>query len=190
MVVIVYCGVLFGSIRYASELWASALSTLLIVILLTAVICAILQRGSGRAGWLGFAVFGWGFFLLVDRDESGLDVGSATPLTSILLRTAYERTISREEGVGVSTGLDASDVRLALRKHVIELQRAGQPPSARIGPDTDLFTVTGDPLAVASRPTLADFMRVGSAHAVFLWGLLGAALGRWIGRRTSSLPHP
>jgi hypothetical protein len=46
------------------DFWLSALYTFTMVLLLVAVIAARYRRGNEKAFWFGFAVFGWGFFLL------------------------------------------------------------------------------------------------------------------------------
>jgi hypothetical protein len=54
----------FAALRTASNLWFSAVYTFSVVLLLWAVIAARYRRGREGAFWFGFAVFGWGFFLL------------------------------------------------------------------------------------------------------------------------------
>ena len=47
-----------------SDLWFAAVYTFTVVLLLLTVIVARFRRGDEKAFWFGFAVFGWGFFLL------------------------------------------------------------------------------------------------------------------------------
>jgi hypothetical protein len=54
-----------AALRSPSELWASSLFTFTIVVLLAAILRAILRRGPARAFWIGFALFGWGYLLLI-----------------------------------------------------------------------------------------------------------------------------
>lgn len=54
----------FAALRSASDLWFSGLYTVTAGILLIAVLSARLRRGGQKTFWFGFAVFGWGFFLL------------------------------------------------------------------------------------------------------------------------------
>ena len=61
---VVASAVAFAALRTGSEYWLSAFYTLTVVMLLFAVIAARYRRGPARAFWFGFAVFGWGFFLL------------------------------------------------------------------------------------------------------------------------------
>lgn len=61
---VVACGVAFAALRTGSDYWLSAFYTMTVGLLLGAVIAARYRRGRGRAFWFGFAVFGWGLFLL------------------------------------------------------------------------------------------------------------------------------
>jgi hypothetical protein len=53
-----------AALRGASLGWATASILLAVVALATATLGAIVGRGTGRASWIGFAVFGWIYFLL------------------------------------------------------------------------------------------------------------------------------
>ena len=64
ILVVVACAMALTALRTASDFWLSALYTVTTVLLLLAVVAARFGRGSGKAFWFGFAVFGWGFFLL------------------------------------------------------------------------------------------------------------------------------
>jgi hypothetical protein len=81
----------FAGLRTASKLWYNVLYTFTAFLLLTAVLAARYRRGYERAFWFGFAVFGWGFFLLgykpwINAFEA-LDEDTDTPLNSKLLTT-------------------------------------------------------------------------------------------------------
>ena len=54
----------FAALKNASATWASAIFLLTCGVLGLAVIGAICRRGADRAGWLGFALFGWGYMAL------------------------------------------------------------------------------------------------------------------------------
>jgi hypothetical protein len=49
----------------ASEWWGSATCTLTLVVLLVAVLLSVFRRGPSRAFWVGFAIFGWAYVLLI-----------------------------------------------------------------------------------------------------------------------------
>ena len=50
---------------YATPLWAVVSYTLCIGLLLAAIVFAIAASGRGRFFWLGFAVFGWGYWIVL-----------------------------------------------------------------------------------------------------------------------------
>jgi MFS family permease len=62
--IVVACAMALTALRTASDFWLSAFYTFTTVLLLLAVIAARFRRGNERTFWFGFAVFGWGFFLL------------------------------------------------------------------------------------------------------------------------------
>lgn len=49
----------------ASEWWASVTCTLVLGVLLVAVLRSVFCRGPSRAFWLGFAILGWAYVLLI-----------------------------------------------------------------------------------------------------------------------------
>lgn len=61
---VVACGVVFAVLWGGSDYWLSAAYTMTVAMLLGAVVLARYRRGPSRAFWFGFAVFGWGMFLL------------------------------------------------------------------------------------------------------------------------------
>ncbi len=64
VLVIAVFAMAFAALRSASDLWFGAIYTFTMVLLMLAVIVARFRHGDEKAFWFGFAVFGWGFFLL------------------------------------------------------------------------------------------------------------------------------
>jgi hypothetical protein len=64
MIAIAFLAVWFAALRSGSDLWFSTVYTLTIAALLVATLAARFRRGNEGAFWFGFAVFGWGFFVL------------------------------------------------------------------------------------------------------------------------------
>src|SRR4051812_29116963 len=64
MGVVLFIGVGFAALKGASRLWASALFTLTLAVLLGASLGAVARRGPERMAWTGFAVFGWSYLIL------------------------------------------------------------------------------------------------------------------------------
>jgi hypothetical protein len=48
-----------------AKVWASTIYTLTAFILMTAIVMAFIQTGRERLAWIGFAVFGWAYLLLL-----------------------------------------------------------------------------------------------------------------------------
>src|SRR5258708_5588979 len=53
------------ALKEGTETWASATFLLTSILLLGAVLSAMHGRGALRAGWIGFALFGWAYMLFV-----------------------------------------------------------------------------------------------------------------------------
>ncbi len=64
VLIVVACATAFTALRTASYIWYSTLYSFTTVLLLAAVVAARFRRGNEKVFWFGFAVFGWGFFLL------------------------------------------------------------------------------------------------------------------------------
>ncbi len=50
---------------YATPVWAAIAYTLCVGLLLAAIVCACAATGQPRFFWLGFAVFGWGYLVVL-----------------------------------------------------------------------------------------------------------------------------
>ena len=97
--IIVACAMAFTALKTASDLWYGAFYTFTTVVLLAAVIAARFRRGNEKAFWFGFAVFGWGFFVLglnpFNDEGNGIEIAlNRNLLTSraILFLVPYLRT--------------------------------------------------------------------------------------------------
>ena len=60
----------FAALRNPSELWASALFTLAVGLLCVAVLGVAFRHGHKRQFWMGFAVFGWAYLILVFASDA------------------------------------------------------------------------------------------------------------------------
>ncbi len=85
MVLIVGAAAGLAALRDASEIWAGIMLTLVLSILGTAIFGAIYKRGRRRADWLGFAVFGWGYFMLAFGPGFSTELGNRLPSTRLLI---------------------------------------------------------------------------------------------------------
>jgi hypothetical protein len=65
MAFVVLVAVGLAALARPNEGWAVVLSTSAFTALLTSLLGIIFRRGPERAGWVGFAIFGWSFFALL-----------------------------------------------------------------------------------------------------------------------------
>jgi hypothetical protein len=54
----------FVALRGATLGWATASILIALLVLCSATLGAVIRRGSSRPCWVGFAIFGWAYFLL------------------------------------------------------------------------------------------------------------------------------
>lgn len=54
--------------------WCDIVTTITVVVLFTAILRVVYERGRSRALWLGFALFGWGSFVLLSISGKNLFV--------------------------------------------------------------------------------------------------------------------
>ncbi len=89
----------FAALRAGTQLWFSVVYTVTVVFLLFAVLTARYRRGVWGAFWFGFAVFGWGYFLLAigpwsnstyDDDHGEITHGNANLYTSRIIVTSLD----------------------------------------------------------------------------------------------------
>jgi hypothetical protein len=91
MTVILYMALSLGALFDPAQslIWSSTIYTMCAVILMTSTLMAFLRRGPERAAWMGFAVFGWSYLLLL-----GFDVQTRFPkpplLTTLVLNEILE----------------------------------------------------------------------------------------------------
>ncbi len=109
VLIVVACAMAFTALKTASDLWYGALYTFTAVLLLAALVAARFRRGNEKAFWFGFAVFGWGFFILglgpwptlTEDEPNGMGIVlNQNLLTSrvILLLVPYLRTNTNDFG--------------------------------------------------------------------------------------------
>jgi hypothetical protein len=64
MVCILVLALAIAALRSPSDYWVSAMFSMTLGLLLTAVLGVVYRRGARRAFWLGFALFGWVYWLM------------------------------------------------------------------------------------------------------------------------------
>jgi hypothetical protein len=92
------CAATFAALRSSSPYWASAMMSMTVLVLLGSIVASLL--GRHRRIWSGFAIFGWGYFLLAFTSPFR-DVVRPHLLTSIAVVESY-RHLHPEVRVGVT----------------------------------------------------------------------------------------
>jgi hypothetical protein len=173
------------ALRSASPGWVAALSSLTPLVLATATLFAVFRQGADRAHWIGFAAFGWLYFLLLAVGWYGAssDPNSwENPIRPYNLATAklgvwlYDRMYSQPQtqygmvgsGFGGSgfTGGGMGSAPMGMGMPGGMGSMSGMPGMGGGGPP------------VFTGPSQNDFLNV--AHA--FWTLLIAACGGWLAR--------
>jgi hypothetical protein len=85
---VAFCAADFAAQRTSSPYWASAMVSPTVPALLGSVVASV--WGRHRTGWSGFAIFGWGYFLLAFFSPFR-DVVRPHLLTSVAIVESYRR---------------------------------------------------------------------------------------------------
>jgi hypothetical protein len=62
--IVLFLGFGFGALRGATIGWVAASILLAVLVLCVTTLGALVRRGPSRPAWVGFALFGWVYFLL------------------------------------------------------------------------------------------------------------------------------
>ena len=82
MFVVAISALLVAALRSASGAWAGAVLLVVRAVLGLGIVGALCRRGSERAWWLGFSVFGCGYMMLAFWSETNFD---SLPTTTLLI---------------------------------------------------------------------------------------------------------
>ncbi len=85
MILLLGLGVVLASLRFPSDAVAAAVLLATQATLAFAVLAVVYRAREGRAFWLGFALFGWGYMALMWQSWSGQSEDQPQVLTSIAL---------------------------------------------------------------------------------------------------------
>lgn len=166
----------FAALRSSSPIWASAIFTATIFLLLAGVVGAFAHRGPSRPVWLGFATFGSAYLLGAFWLWPGPNGVKAPPLLSKFLIDALE---PGTVGTSVLT-IDPGPVG----ESSTETPQMYYPP-----PKSGNFVVAAPfPGRVVN---LLHFRRIGHSLTAILFGIAGALLGRFLASGgTGAVPGP
>lgn len=85
MILLLVLGGVLASLRFPSDAAAAAVLLVTQVTLAFAILAVVYRAGEGRAFWLGFALFGWGYMALTWGPWLGQSTDRPEMLTSIAL---------------------------------------------------------------------------------------------------------
>jgi hypothetical protein len=157
--VVALVGIWFASIRAASVVWTTVTATMTLAALLTGVLGAVYARGSSRAFWLGFALFGWAYLTLVNWDWVGGPLGH--DLTGGLSDWA-ERLLGAPPLVNPPT----------------RTATGAAPPQVGSAAGAAYFEA-----AQQRRIKLGNFVQIGRMTMSLLFALVGGLIGRTLAER-------
>lgn len=86
----------------ASDLWAAIVYAATLVCLFVAIVGTAFRRGRHRAFWTGFAVFGWGYFLLMGATLENPLGGRASALPTHPLLMKLHDAVAKETSVSIT----------------------------------------------------------------------------------------
>jgi len=97
MAFVVLIAVVIAALARPTHGWAALLCSSYVMMLLTAILGVILRRGLWQAYWVGFGVFGWGFFLSVTFLDNKIRFGGIAPEIFDVLACILDMMISARE---------------------------------------------------------------------------------------------
>jgi hypothetical protein len=204
---VAFAAVACCSLIYASQAWSAVLYTAAIVLLAFATLAAAYHRQRVRAFWLGCAVCGWLYVLLVLGPLPGtrqmaspgqLNIDSELATTH-LARWVYANVLpklrtppSAISSVKLKFAPQGASGEATLEKVYV----TGSGVVTRLDVDTVLSVVTGETLAtlspasaVSRYPDETSFVRVSHALWTWLFALAGGLAGSWLySRQTAQRP--
>jgi hypothetical protein len=188
MAVIGLLGVFAAAIRNASELWSGIVLGATLLVLAVSLLGVVHRRGPERAWWLGFALLGWGYLVLVQGPWFSEKVGSVLP-TSLALDDIHRRVVEQPaRSFAVRQWYEAADRLLGRSDSGAETDRAttlgvnstSEPPEA-----PSFWKV-----AIAGASDYYSFTRIGHCAFALLLGLVGAMISRRMGRTAKPTESP
>lgn len=162
MGLVVLVSIAFAALRNPTTLWASIIFTLTVGLLSAAIVGAILGRGSPRATWIGFAVFGWVYMAFSFGPVPNSNGVKAPPFATAL----------------VYSFLKTYEMEKANRRWVAVESRDPQDEAVSLSPPP--------PVAFPRvlRPVdLMDLRRIVHSLGAIVFGLVGSATAQAFGRR-------
>lgn len=158
-------------LRNASGAWAAALLAVTQLALATSVLLVIFRRGAARAFWLGFAIFGWLYLLL-------LMFGNFASGDTEMLFRPYHLATTRLSNACYHWMFDK-----AFESYTAQYPVRYAPPSDPFAPGPTRLSPTQWPPPGAPPPPGPDeqsFANVAHSLWALLLAVLGGTVARWL----------
>ncbi len=172
MIAVVVFAVGLAGLRAASPLWASAVFTITVTLLTTAILGAAACRGRPRVAWLGFSVFGWTYLLATFWLWPGPNGVTAPPF----LTKAILDSLEPQSQKGAIMTFDPGPVG--------EQSTESPPMVATFAPGPGTTTRVVSTAFTGRVVNLLHYRRIGHTLAAIAFGLLGAVLGALFSARS------
>lgn len=173
-----------AALRSGSTAWAAVTVTAVFAVLLASLVGVI--AGRDRRAWAGFAVFGWGYWLITFVPAIGEDVRPAL-VTSALILEGYGRVHGKKELFAAPLRPGGQPSGIALARGTALVGNGSFPPLVPIdgrsdGGETPVARPYGAFMMTMAMPSYLAFGR--TAHALFaaVFGLVGAGMALRVSR--------
>ncbi len=192
LVTIMFAAVGLAALRASTELWASLVNASALALLGFAILGAILRRGTSRAFWLGFAVFGCGYLALASGPQTARRLPSTAalewlqPLMSRAPRTIGDRLLVLRQGSPTpSTIVDIKDATWK-----VNFDGWTSYHDEWVGPDRIAGNLPAAPRGAGTNPAPAsayfpfsgaeNFLLIGHSLLALLVGIVGGLVARFL----------
>jgi hypothetical protein len=181
---VAFVAVACAGLRYANVWWASSLFTLTLVVLIVAILGVACSKGPRRMAWLGCALFGWTYFLLVFGPWSSEHLAPRLVTTQGLVYLGSK--LQPNQYAWVDVGFNTAGSRLVLSGNPTTIWDSGT--GGRININTSNAPVYSTWVDVVNGTTLGSqqpatpFQQVGQSLWTLLAAALGALLAAWFAR--------
>jgi hypothetical protein len=160
----------------ASRLWLMLASTVVLALLLTSILAAWLFSGIDRAFWVGFALFGWTYLILVNWGWIGGQIGSEL---TIGFSEAAEWVLPEVKAPPLQFGVPAPASPLSATSPA-QIGTTVPAPPAFVNPANYME------LARQRQIRIGNFVQIGRILGALIFAVLGGWIGRALAERAES----
>ena len=183
LVFVVFLAVGLAALREASEAWDGGVLGLTLLVLLASVLLAVHRTGTARAYWLGFALFGWAYFALLEVPAIAARLPTTWALT-YLDSLAPGRSIAMTGWLPNTTGAAAGPPGTVA---VFSTSTGNVAMQSGANGNIRLWNLgTGAALGGSTE----HFIRIGHSLLALILGLVGAVASRSLHLRERRGPAP